>query len=652
MFLRNVAQRVLNIRTESGSDRPKNRLKSDEFTKISPKESVGPVATALGSDVVMPTVFINSLSKCFLHRKVFLVLLTALLLAPASTQRALSQSSPDETGATSTGTISGRVMNESGQPIAHAIIFVTGSAGPSQQRTTVTDDAGNFQVAGLDASLYFVRASAPSYLTAPSDPESPVFSTYRIGDSVNISMIKGGVITGTVTSATGQPLVQASVHAVMIRDAKGKPPTGARIPFERLTDDRGIYRMYGLQPGVYLVSAGGRIGFPYNPGAYDFDSPTYAPSSTRDSAAEIEVRSGEETSGVDIRHRGEAGHSISGIVNGPTPGPGNAGVSISIAQSFNGLSQVSAFAFQPPGSRGFTFYGVADGEYDVTAQLPSAPGEIQVAEAVHASVKGRDVSGLSLTLKALPSVSGHLVLEPSTAAECKNKRKPLFSETSIIARRSKNNSSKDLLAFPGFQFAQGSPDKAGDFRLRNLSPGQFTLVPRFFAKYWYLRRIERENSLALGGTTGAVVRPNDLARNGFALKLGERLNNVTVTLAEGASSIHGVVKPVGTATIPAQLYVHLVTSEKENTEDVLRFFTTRAQSDGTFSLNNLPPGRYWLLAQLSTNSEALSDAKLRAPEESETRAQIRREAEANKTEIELKPCQNVVDYQLPFKQRL
>jgi len=538
-------------------------------------------------------------------------------------------------------------MSDSGQPIAHAIIFVT--AGVSQQRTTVTDDAGNFQVSGLDASLYFVRASAPSYLAAPTDSEGPVFSTYRIGDSVNISMIKGGVITGTVISATGQPLVQASVHAIMIRDAKGKPPTGPRIPLERQTDDRGIYRMYGLQPGVYLVSAGGRIGFPYNAGAYDFDSPTYAPSSTRDSAAEIEVRSGEETSGVDIRHRGEPGHSISGTVKWPTSVPGNAVVSISIAQTVNGVSQVVAFSFQPPGSRGFTFYGVADGDYDVTAQLPSAPGELLASEAVHTSVKGRDVAGLNLTLSALPSVSGHLLLEPSSAAECKNKRKPLFSETSIIARRSKNNA-KDLLAFPNFSLAQASPDKAGDFRLRNLTPGQFTLIPRFFAKYWYLRRIERENSAAQAGKTGTVVRQNDLARNGFALKLGERLNNVTVTLAEGASSVHGAVKPVGTNSIPAQLYVHLVASEKENVEDVLRFFTARAQSDGTFSLNNLPPGRYWLLARLSTNSETLSDAKLRAPEESETRAQIRREAEANKTEIELKPCQNVVDYQLPFKQ--
>jgi hypothetical protein len=585
----------------------------------------------------------------FLRRRFFPALLAAFLLTPASTQLVFSQSSSDETAATTTGTISGRVMSDSGQPVAHATILITGSAGASQQRTTTTDNAGNFQVAGLDASLYFVRASAPSYLTAPTDPEGPVFSTYRIGDSVTINLIKGGVITGTVTSSTGQPLVQASVHAIMIRDENGKAPTGPRIPLERPTDDRGIYRMYGLLPGTYLVSAGGRIGFPFNPGAYDFDSPTYAPSSTRDSAAEIEVRAGEETGGVDIRHRGELGHSTSGIVNVPTSGSGNSGVNVFLAQFVNGVSQIIAFTFQPPGSRGFTFYGVADGEYDVTAQFSSAPGEVQASEAVHASVKGRDVAGLNLTLNALPSISGHVLLERSSATECKNKRTPLFSETSIIARRSKNTAPKDLLAFPGFQFAQALPDKSGGFLLRNLSPGQFTLHPRFFAKYWYLRRIERENSVAQSGKTGTIARPNDLSRNGFALKLGERLNNVTVALAEGASSVHGAVKPVGADNVPAQLYVHLVASEKENTEDVLRFFTAPAQSDGTFSLNNVPPGRYWLLARLSTNSETLSDVKLRSPEESETRARIRREAEANKTEIELKPCQNVADYQLPFR---
>ena len=56
-------------------------------------------------------------------------------------------------------------------------------------------------------------------------------------------MLKGGVITGTVTSATGSPLVQAGVRAILIRDANGKPPTGPRFPAERPTDDRGVYRI-------------------------------------------------------------------------------------------------------------------------------------------------------------------------------------------------------------------------------------------------------------------------------------------------------------------------------------------------------------------------------------------------------------------------
>ena len=50
---------------------------------------------------------------------------------------------------------------------------------------------------------------------------------------------------------------------------------------------------------------------------FDADVPTYAPASTRDEAAEITVRGGEETSNVDIRYRGEPGRIVSGTVTGP-----------------------------------------------------------------------------------------------------------------------------------------------------------------------------------------------------------------------------------------------------------------------------------------------------------------------------------------------
>ena len=573
-----------------------------------------------------------------------LVLLFALSLDIAAQQAREDES---KSAAPKTGALSGRVLNENGQPLAHATIYVTAQMSLPQPRITFTDDGGNFQVSGLDALVYSVGASAPPYITAPREPDS-LPNYYRIGDSVTISLFKGGVITGTVTSATGEPMVQTGVRAILIRDGNGKPPAAPRFPNERVTDDRGVYRIYGLTPGTYLVSAGGRGAYGYSTNAYDTDAPTYAPSSTRDAAAEIVVRAGEETSGVDIRYRGQPGHAVSGVVNGPTLP--NSSTNITLTQVVNGVPQASAFSFQLPSTKGFAFYGVADGDYDLIAQSSLGQGETVASEPRRITVKGADLTGLELVVKGLASISGHVTLETSAAAECKNKRQPLFSETLLVARRSEKSTPKDPLAFRNI-FAQGSPDKSGDFVLRNLGPGQFSLNVRFFAKYWYLRSIVREATAAqpATGRAGLANRQTDAARNGIGLKFGERMSGLTVTLAEGAASLRGAVKLAEGESIPPKLYLQLVPAEKENAEDVLRLFTTPVNADGTFAVNNLPPGRYWALARVAADNEPESDSKLRAPEEADMRAQIRRAAEIAKTMIEFKPCQNVLDYQLPFK---
>jgi hypothetical protein len=54
------------------------------------------------------------------------------------------------------------------------------------------------------------------------------------------------------------------------------------------------------------------------------------------------------------------------------------------------------------------------------------------------------------------------------------------------------------------------------------------------------------------------------------------------------------------------------------------------------------------VAQPALDSALSPLTKLRLPDETETRAKLRRDAEAEKTEIEFKPCQNVTDYQLPL----
>jgi hypothetical protein len=569
-----------------------------------------------------------------------------LLLAWSIGVVAQVQEDESKTAAPRTGALSGRVINENGQPVAHATIYLTSPTSLPQPRTAFSDDDGNFEIGGLDSLVYNVNATAPSYITAPREPES-LPSYYRIGDSVTIHLLKGGVVTGTVTSPTGEPMVQTGVRAILIRDSNGKPPSGTRFPAERQTDDRGMYRIYGLASGTYLVSAGGGRGpYGFSPNAYDGDAATYSPSSTRDTAAEIVVRAGEETPGVDIRYRGEPGHAVSGVVSGPMAP--NSEPNVTLTQIVNGTPLFTAFAVQSYSSKGFAFYGVADGDYDLIAQSYLGQGENIASEPLRISVKGADITGLELATKGLASISGHVALEASVAAECKNKRQPLFSETLLAVRRSEKSTSKDELSFPNI-FAQGSPDKSGDFVLRSLGPGQFSFNVRFFAKYWYLRSIARDIPVIPLPRSGAATRQTDVARNGLRLKFGERVSGLRVTLAAGAASLRGAVKLAEGEGLPAKLYLNLVPVEKESAEDVLRFFSAPVNSDGTFVLNNLPPGRYWALARVVSDSEPQSDSRLRAVEEADTRAQIRRAAEAAGTAIEFKPCQNVPNFALAFK---
>lgn len=131
------------------------------------------------------------------------------------------------------------------------------------------------------------------------------------------------------------------------------------------------------------------------------------------------------------------------------------------------------------------------------------------------------------------------------------------------------------------------------------------------------------------------------------LKFGDNSARVTVNLAEGAASLRGSVKLETGQSVPPRLFVIVVPAEKESAEDVLRFFASEVGLEGTFALNNLPPGRYWAVANVPTKNEPQSELKLRSPAEAEARAQLRRAAESGKLLVELKPCQNMADYQLP-----
>ena len=334
------------------------------------------------------------------------------------------------------GTIIGRVVNDEGAGMPNVTIHIIRApaggraASPRGNTEVVTDKDGNFRGAGLSPGLYSIDAPrVKEFVMRPlTAAESGERRYYRVGDSITITLMKGGVITGRVTNPDGQPMVGAEVSATMVRDAEGYSVRDAPEGEPRMTDDRGIYRMYGLRPGSYIVGASGRIVESFSP--YAGSAMTYHPSSTHDTAAEVAVASGAEASGVNIQFRGGPGYVVSGTVT-TTSAPSSTHISLINTD----ISAVTGSGYVRPDDprKGFMIQGVNNGNYEIVAY--SYDGREIVASSTPRSVtiSGADVTGLELRMAPLASVSGQALIEASSNL-CGNKSKRAMEEIMIYAR--------------------------------------------------------------------------------------------------------------------------------------------------------------------------------------------------------------------------
>lgn len=549
------------------------------------------------------------------------------------------------------GTISGRVINESGQPMINAIVYVMPTNKRQGPRTASTDEEGKFHVDKLPRGAYSVVSQVRGYVTA-ADMRQPAY--FKPGESVSIVVKKGGVITGTVTNSAGEPVIGVSVTAIPHRDIEGRPAQGRMGP-QKYTDDRGVYRLFGLPPGVYLVGASSKLGGTTMMTAFDEDVPTYYPSSTRDTAAEVEVRAGSEAAGIDIRYRGERGYVISGSITETAVTSGAAsdprmmpGVSVTLLRAGAGVGIESQTYSQPRGNEApFAFYGVSEGEYLIVAQrYPSAANEGGRSRPVRVKVKGQDTTGVNLTLVSLSSVTGRVILESGPAKEnavkCDRKREPSIDESLFNIRRVQKEDPKEHpLSVFSANFI-GAPGDKGEFQLQGLEAGQYQVETRMLDEAWYVRAISMPRA---GRTTTSI----DVSRNGFAVKAGERVTGLTISLAEGAASLGGrVVVDAKRGSLPAHLRVYLVPAEQEAADDTLRFAEAAVQGDGTFALGNLTPGRYWVVARQASEEDASERFPRPLVWNLKSRGSLRDDAEASNIVVDLKPCQRLTDYALRY----
>ena len=164
-----------------------------------------------------------------------------------------------------TASIAGTVFvaGESRQPARRVRVTLTDLGRTFAGATTTTDDRGSFAFHGLPAGRFELQAFKPAYLRSSYGASRPeragtpvVVNDGQAVTDLTLSIVRGGVIGGTVRDARQRPLPGVTVrvlklgyNAISGERTVGAPSSGA----SNVTDDRGEYRAYGLPPGDYLV---------------------------------------------------------------------------------------------------------------------------------------------------------------------------------------------------------------------------------------------------------------------------------------------------------------------------------------------------------------------------------------------------------------
>ncbi|HZI49434.1 MAG TPA: carboxypeptidase regulatory-like domain-containing protein, partial [Pyrinomonadaceae bacterium] len=289
-----------------------------------------------------------------------LLLLTAIAIASAQT--AVDKSS--------TSTISGKVTlgnkGVSGLVVGLAISTPSSSIYVTQLKA-VTDEEGNYRIKNVPPNTYQVLVSSSQYVQSEART-SLVIGKNEVVENINVTLIRGGVITGKVTDADGRPVVEEQIFF-------SSTNASSAFPYWRTirTDDRGIYRAFGLPPGRYTVSAGKDSMSSFGRAETGYQR-TYHPSTVNAAeATAIEVNEGSEATNVDIMlGRQLQKYAARGrIIDGETSQPlSNAGIGLKFFFDANGSASTGTAATSTKDGE-FKIENLPPGKYAVYFQTNS-----------------------------------------------------------------------------------------------------------------------------------------------------------------------------------------------------------------------------------------------------------------------------------------
>src|SRR5262245_45527055 len=477
-----------------------------------------------------------------------------------------------------TATVSGRVMWK-GEPASGVMVVLIGRNSIPSNSSARTDESGRFRFTGVAAGRYSVSALAPGYASPNDTSRSLLGKALNVAegekvDNVDFEIKHGGVISGRITDWRGRPVVEETI-TLSKRDRNNQPENYFTYnPNNNMnrTDDRGVYRIYGLPEGRYLVS----VGYAPQPGVVVITSSrsiyprVFYPNANSESEAKaIEVSEGSEVADIDITVSDpKETRDISGrVVDAGTGQPvANMEVFVQGISSDDKDRDVRGGSRLQAGSDGaFRMSGVKPGKY----RLFVRPADGYVSDELIIEISDDDATGIELKVrKGDASISGFVAIEGANDPRVL----AILSEVNVGATTDFADLSK-----PGTVGTDPVKVNAdGSFRITGVQAGR--------ARIWTRQPpVTREIPVARVEHNGSPVR------EGIEINAGEQVTGVRVVLFYGKLTLRGAIKVVG-GVMPAGYGFHAMARRTDQNAHYSSF--ALIDERGQFVFENVAPGEY------------------------------------------------------------
>lgn len=495
-------------------------------------------------------------------------------IARAQTPTPATTTTP--TPAVANGTIRGHVVGaDSGQPLRKAEVRLMPGGPPTsgvperprQPRVARTDVDGKYEFVDVVPGRYTIVVSKPPYVQENLGQLPPNNTPIEIHggetlDRVDISLKRGGVITGRVFDEFGEPVSGVQARTVQARTVNGR--RDLQEMNYASTNDLGEFRMFGIAPGQYYVKVSWRqhVGMPM-----DGDSPdrtgyadTFFPGTVNvEDAQRLTVRAGETIADLSMALSPVKTVRVEGSV---ADVDGKAATQMNL-MVMKGEGNGSIFGAQVKPDGTFIVGNLTPGEYTLRAQAFPPRRETATAKI---TVGTEDIKDVRLIAVPPSKITGRVIIDPAQAQSLTNPLQVMLMtvEHNMFIPMEPARVADDL----SFEIAAA----VGRYRINwmNLPPG------------WMVRTIR--------------INATDVTDDDIEVKPGENISGIDIELTNKSGTIAGTV--MTRSGVPSTDYRLIVfAADKKLWTPTSRYFRMGGpDKDGRFKVTGLPPGSYSVVA--------------------------------------------------------